>query len=50
MFWLIAGLLGFQGDADADRVRVILETRCISCHGPEKQKGELRLDSRESLL
>jgi len=26
-------------------VRGILEVACIQCHGPEKQKGELRLDS-----
>ncbi len=25
----------------------ILDNRCFQCHGPEKQKGELRLDSRE---
>ena len=24
----------------------ILEQRCIECHGPEKQKGKLRLDSK----
>ncbi|HEX2534662.1 MAG TPA: c-type cytochrome domain-containing protein [Chitinophagaceae bacterium] len=34
----------------ADIVHPILETRCISCHGPEKQKGKLRLDSPEALL
>ncbi|HTI69886.1 MAG TPA: c-type cytochrome domain-containing protein [Candidatus Limnocylindria bacterium] len=28
----------------------ILARRCYSCHGPEKQKGKLRLDSRESIL
>jgi mono/diheme cytochrome c family protein len=50
MIWLIAGWLSFGGDGDADRVRVILETRCISCHGPEKQKGGLRLDTRDFLL
>ena len=26
-------------------VRGILEVSCVRCHGPEKQKGELRLDS-----
>src|SRR6185436_952280 len=50
MIWLIASLMVFGGDADAERARVILETRCISCHGPEKQKGGLRLDSRGALL
>jgi hypothetical protein len=28
----------------------ILETRCLKCHGPDKQKGDLRVDDRESLL
>lgn len=26
----------------------ILEKSCIKCHGPEKQKGKLRLDSKEA--
>ena len=50
MLLLIAGVLAFSGDADVERVRVLLETRCLSCHGPEKQKGGLRVDSREALL
>lgn len=33
-----------------DRVRPLLESRCVSCHGPDKVKGGLRLDSREALL
>lgn len=28
-------------------VRPILEARCIECHGPNKQKGKIRLDARE---
>ncbi len=31
-------------------VRPVLVTRCISCHGDEKQKGGLRLDSRAALM
>src|SRR5688500_13693089 len=31
-------------------VRPILESRCVGCHGPEKQKGKLRVDTREALL
>jgi hypothetical protein len=33
-----------------DRVLPLLQARCISCHGSEKQKGKLRLDSRAALL
>jgi hypothetical protein len=33
-----------------DRVKPLLESRCISCHGPDKVKGGLRLDSREAAL
>ena len=28
----------------------ILEARCIKCHGPDKDKGDLRVDDRDSLL
>jgi uncharacterized membrane protein/mono/diheme cytochrome c family protein len=31
-------------------VQPILDRTCVSCHGAEKQKGKLRLDSFESLL
>jgi mono/diheme cytochrome c family protein len=31
-------------------IHPILSQYCISCHGPEKQKGGLRLDSREAAL
>lgn len=30
-------------------IRPLISTECDSCHGPEKQKGGLRLDSREAL-
>src|SRR4051794_20697312 len=36
-------------DFDKD-VRPILANNCLNCHGPEKQKGGLRLDSRQALL
>ena len=32
------------------RIRPVLYDQCVQCHGPEKQKGGLRLDSREALL
>lgn len=31
-------------------IRPILSARCLNCHGPEKQKGGLRLDSRDAML
>src|SRR5437660_10094576 len=31
-------------------VRPVLSSNCFSCHGPEKQKGDLRLDSRGAML
>ncbi len=31
-------------------VRPMFAARCVSCHGPDKQKGGLRLDSRAALL
>jgi hypothetical protein len=33
-----------------ERVKPLLDLRCISCHGPDKVKGGLRMDSREALL
>jgi hypothetical protein len=33
----------------AEVVRPILQQRCLPCHGPEKQKGGLRLDSLAAL-
>jgi hypothetical protein len=33
-----------------ETVRPVLIERCYECHGPEKQKGGLRLDSREAVL
>jgi len=33
--------------SDFDReIRPLLQTHCIECHGPKKQKGELRLDAK----
>lgn len=33
-----------------EKVRPVLVTKCHSCHGQEKQKGGLRLDSSEAIL
>ncbi len=31
-------------------IKPILEQNCIKCHGPDKQKGRLRFDSKEAAL
>ena len=31
-------------------IQPALQQRCYSCHGPDKQKGKLRLDRRENAL
>jgi hypothetical protein len=41
---------GDRYDHFNNRVLPLLQARCISCHGPDKQKGGLRLDSRAALL
>src|SRR4051794_28052774 len=52
---LLAGILSAHAGADEDahflnKVRPLLDSRCISCHGPDKVKAGLRLDSREAAL
>ncbi|MFP6602226.1 MAG: PSD1 and planctomycete cytochrome C domain-containing protein, partial [Pirellulaceae bacterium] len=32
------------------QIRPILVSKCLKCHGPEKQKSNLRLDSRAAIL
>jgi hypothetical protein len=34
----------------AESIAPILQNRCVKCHGPDKQKGKLRLDSRGTTL
>jgi hypothetical protein len=47
---LTAGLAQPDGKTFyAQIVQPILQRRCVSCHGPEKQKGKLRLDSFANL-
>src|SRR5687767_2023352 len=31
-------------------IRPLLEERCVKCHGPEKQKADLRLDGKEAAM
>ncbi|MBX7168007.1 MAG: PSD1 and planctomycete cytochrome C domain-containing protein [Pirellulales bacterium] len=55
VLWVVA-LLSAAPGASADPidfvrdVRPILERHCYACHGPEKQKGGLRLDIRAAVL
>ena len=39
-----------KADTNAVAVARLFEAKCLSCHGPEKQKGQFRVDQRESLL
>ena len=39
-----------QAVAYTEVIRPILQTRCYSCHGPNKQKGGLRMDDSVKLL
>jgi mono/diheme cytochrome c family protein len=53
--WIIPALRARADDpTDVEffekEVRPIFATRCQGCHGPEKHKGDLRLDSRASIL
>ena len=34
----------------ATQVWPVLQRRCLDCHGPKKQEGDLRVDQRETLL
>lgn len=33
-----------------DVIHPIIEAKCVSCHGPKKKKGKLRVDSYEALM
>src|SRR4051794_9662090 len=52
-FLLAVPAWGAHTDAEQhflERVKPLLESRCVGCHGAEKVKGGLRLDSREAVL
>ena len=58
IFLTVTGILGLgAGQILADDkvdfvkdIQPILQKICVECHGPEKQKGKLRLDSKEAAL
>lgn len=39
-----------QGVTYAKDIQPIFEKSCVKCHGPEKQKGKIRVDSLEATL
>jgi hypothetical protein len=47
-------ILGLNGRAEkvdfAKSIQGVFEARCIDCHGPKKQKADLRLDSEKGAL
>jgi hypothetical protein len=50
---LAAPVLQCRADDKVDfakSIQPILEKRCIECHGTKKQKGDLRLDSKDAAL
>src|SRR5437773_10849368 len=48
---LAAGATAAETKVDfAKEIQPILQNNCVKCHGPEKQKGKLRLDSKEAAL
>ncbi|QVL32159.1 PSD1 domain-containing protein [Telmatocola sphagniphila] len=56
-FFLFAALVFSVGSVRAEdaeffekKIRPILFDNCISCHGVQKQKADLRLDSKEALI
>ena len=49
--FLPVGPSAMAAPVDAQReIWPILESHCVECHGPDKQKSSLRVDSREALL
>ncbi len=48
---IIAAAVPARADDElAAQAYAILQTRCLECHGLEKKRGDLRLDSRDAVL
>ncbi len=41
---------GQEGSVWSAKVKPVLDAHCVRCHGPDKRKGRLRVDSIEALL
>lgn len=53
LLWCLVSYLppSLHGALDFDtEIRPLFEKRCVECHGPKKQKGELRLDAKSFAL
>lgn len=49
--WAVVADSRAAGGADRDaEARAIITANCLKCHGPNKQKGGLRFDTRDGLL
>ena len=47
---VLSGLADDRSALFENKIRPLLVKRCLECHGAEKQKGGLRLDTREGWL
>ena len=43
-FAILAIIIVATGASAKETLEGFLETHCVSCHGPEKEKGDLRID------
>src|SRR6185369_12484771 len=50
LFFLNQSMVAGEFESFEKNIKPLLQERCVKCHGPEKQKGGLRLDSRAELL
>ena len=48
--WLSFSAISAEKVDFVQEIKPILESTCLSCHGPEKPKGDLRLDTRADAL
>ncbi len=50
-WWLLCSALSAAEEVDYVRdIKPILQKRCVTCHGPLRQKGQLRLDTAAMAL
>ncbi len=47
---LVAASIASAADEVAAAAKAVLDRSCIQCHGPDKQKSDLRLDSHAAML